>query len=147
MLQASYKGDSGMAYPMVFRIAVAAAYDEYGSSIEVAELMGCSESWVRRLIQRRAAMGSLEPLQPKRPDTRKLDDKDRDKLRKLIADKPDQTLKELAQAMDHKASVPTIWRATKAMGLTLKKRPCTPANKTVPMSRKNGITGLRSSRT
>jgi DNA-directed RNA polymerase specialized sigma24 family protein len=41
-------------YPMEFRIAVTAAYDECGSSIEVAELFGCSESWVRRLIQRDA---------------------------------------------------------------------------------------------
>jgi transposase-like protein len=65
-----------VAYPMEFRLAVAASYDEHGSSIEVAELFGCSESWVRRLIQRREAGGSLEPLTPKRPDTRKLDDDD-----------------------------------------------------------------------
>jgi hypothetical protein len=41
-----------MAYAMEFRRAVAGAYDECGSSIEVAEDLGCSESWVRRLIQR-----------------------------------------------------------------------------------------------
>ena len=56
-----------MPYPIEFRIAVAAAYDECGSSIEVAELFGCSESWVRRLVQRREATGgSLAPLTPKR---------------------------------------------------------------------------------
>ena len=74
-----------MAYPMEFRVAVAASYDEHGSSIEVADLFGCSESWVRRLIQRREATGSLEPLTPKRPDTRKLDDGDLARLRTLIA--------------------------------------------------------------
>ena len=38
-----------MPYAREFRIAVANAYDECGSSIEVAEQFGCSESWVRDL--------------------------------------------------------------------------------------------------
>ena len=50
-----------MAYPMEFRVLVAAAYDECGSSIEVAEEYGCSESWVRRLVRRRRTTGSLAP--------------------------------------------------------------------------------------
>ena len=120
-----------MAYPMELRVAVAAAYDECESSTEVAELFGCSASWVRRLIQRREASGgSLEPLTPKRPDTRKLDDADLARLRELIARKPDMTLGELAAAMSHKASVPTIWRATQALDLPLKKRLRTPVSRT-----------------
>ena len=130
-----------MTYPMAFRIAVAAAYDESGSSIEVAELFGCSESWVRRLIQRRTASGSLEPLVPKRRDTRKLDDDDLIQLRKLIEDKPDMTLGELAEALDHKASVPTVWRATQTLDLPLKKRPLTPASRIVPTFKRPGQTG------
>ena len=122
-----------MPYPMEFRIAAAAAYDECGSSIEVAELLGCSESWVRRLIQRRdASGGSLEPLKQRRPDNRKLDDSDLERLRRLIADKPDMTLGELAEALGHKASVPTVWRATQALGLPQKKKRCTPASRTAP---------------
>lgn len=111
-----------MAYPMEYRIAVAAAYDDCGSSIEVAEWFGCSESWVRRLIQRRSANGSLEPLTPKRPDNRKLDDDDLQQLRRLIADKPDMTLGELAEALQRKASISTVWRATQALDLPLKKK-------------------------
>jgi len=112
-----------MAYPMELRIAVATAYDECGSSIEVAELFGCSASWVRRLIQRREASGgSLAPLTPRRPDTRKLDDGDLARLRELIARQPDMTLGELAEALNHKASVPTVWRATQALDLPLKKK-------------------------
>ena len=53
-------------YSMEFRIEVAAAYDQCGSSIEVAEEKGCSESWVRRLIQQRTATGSLAPKRPDR---------------------------------------------------------------------------------
>jgi len=132
---------------MEFRIAVAAAYDESRSSIEVAELFGCSQSWVRRLIQRREANGSLEPLTPKRPDRRKLDEKDLAELRRLIAQKPDMTLGELAEALNHKASVPTIWRATQALNLPLKKKRPTPPSRTGPTSRRRGRTGSVSSPT
>ncbi len=136
-----------MAYPMEFRIEVAAAYDECGSSIQVAEEKGCSESWVRRLIQGRAATGSLAPRKPDRSGTRKLDEDDLEKLAKLINDKPDMTLGELAEALENKASVPTIWRATEAMELTLKKRPHTPRNRTGPTLKKGVTTGSPSSQT
>ena len=119
-----------MAFPMEFRLLVAAAYDECGSSIEAAEEYGCSESWVRRLIQRRGETGSLAPLTPRRPGTRKLDDDDLERLRGLIAGKPDMTLGELAEALGNKASVPTVWRATQALGLPLKKKPSTPPSRT-----------------
>lgn len=135
-----------MAFPMEFRLLVAAAYDECGSSIEVAEEYGCSESWVRRLIQRRGETGSLAPLTPRRPDTRKLDDDDLERLRELIAGKPDMTLAELAEALGAKASVPTVWRATQALGLPLKKKPSTPPSRTGPTSRRRGIGGSSGSR-
>src|SRR5437868_14911529 len=48
-------------YSMDVRCAVAGVYDDCGSSSEVAEQFGCSESWVRRLIQRRRDHGSLAP--------------------------------------------------------------------------------------
>ena len=119
-----------MAYPMEFRVLVAAAYDECGSSIEVAEEYGCCESWVRRLVQRRRKNGSLAPLTPKRPDKRKLDDDDLERLGALIAAKPDMTLAELAEALGNKASVPTVWRATRALELPLKKKRSTPPSRT-----------------
>lgn len=119
-----------MAYAMEFRCAVATAYDECGSSIEVAEQFGCSESWVRRLIQRRRENGSLAPLPAKLPHNNKLDEQDLEQLRKLIEQTPDMTLGELAEALDKKVSVPTVWRATQALGLVLKKRPFMPANRT-----------------
>lgn len=111
-----------MAYPLEFRYQVAAAYDQCGSSIEVAQEHGCSESWVRRLIQTRRATGSLAPKTPDRSDTCKLQEDDLEQLRQLIEQKPDMTLGELAEALGHKASVPTIWRATQALNLPLKKK-------------------------
>jgi len=97
-----------MAYSMEFRYQVAAAYDQCGSSIEVAQEHRCSGSWVRRLIQARRATASVAPKTPDRSGTCKLQENDREQLRRLIAQKPDMTLGELAEAMGHKASVPTI---------------------------------------
>ena len=117
---------------MEFRLAVAAAYDECGSSIEVAEQFGCSEAWVRRLMQRERLTGSLEPLPAKRPDNFKLDQADLDRLAAAIARKPDQTLAELAAAVGGKVSVPTIYRVRKRLGLSRKKSRSTPRNNTAP---------------
>jgi transposase len=117
-------------YPMEFRLAVASDYDLTGSSIETAETFGCSEAWVRRLIQRRRETGSLELPPRKQRDMSKLNQGDLDQLAKLIAAKPDMTLAELVEALGRKASVPTVWRATQKLGLPLKKRLSTPRNKT-----------------
>src|SRR5216117_3257064 len=115
-----------MAYAMEFREAVAQAYDECGSSIEVADQFNCSESWVRRLIQRRRETGSLAPRPLKLPNNNKLGKDDLKRLQELIRRTPDMTLAELAEALDHKVSVPTVWRATQALGLPLKKSLCMP---------------------
>lgn len=134
-------------YSMEFRRAVAAAYDECGSSIEVAEQFHCSESWVRRLIQRRRETGSLEPRPLKLPDNHKLDEQDLQQLRQLIERTPDLTLGELAAALQANVSVPTIWRATQKLKLPLKKRRNTPPNRTGPTCRKPAAPGSISSPT
>ena len=136
-----------MAYSMEFRRAVAKAYDECGSSIEVAEQFGCSESWVRRLIQRRRETNSLEPRPAKLPDNSKLKEKELQQLQEMIARKPDMTLGELAKELAAGVSIPTIWRATRKLGLVLKKSPSTPPSKTDPTSKKHATTGSRSSPT
>lgn len=111
-----------MPYAMEFRVAVAKAHDELLSSIEVAEMFGCCESWVRRLMQRQRETGSLAPLLAQHPDTRKLNDQDLEELRDLIEKQPDLTLGELAAALGYKASVSTVWRATQKLGLVYKKK-------------------------
>ena len=135
-----------MAYPMEFRRAVAAAYDECGSSIEVAEQFKCSESWVRRLIQRRHASGSLAPKPIKLPDNHKLGAADLEQLAELIRQTPDMTLAELAEALDTKVSVPTVWRATQTLGLPLKKSPSSPPSRIVRTSPKHAASGSSSLR-
>ena len=134
-----------MTYAMEFRRAVAKAYDECDSSLEVAEQMGCSESWVRRLIQRRRESGgSLAPRPHHVPRNDKLDEQDLSRLAELIAQKPDMTLAELAEALENKVSVPTVWCATRKLGLLLKKSRCTPPSRTGPTSRRRATTGSSS---
>jgi len=118
-----------MMYAMEYRRLVAAAYDESGSSADVAEQFGCSESWVRRLIQRRRETGSLDPRPPKRPDNFKLKEEDLSDLAELIAKRPDMTLQELADALRTKVSVPTVFRAAEKLKLPLKKSRSTPPNR------------------
>jgi transposase len=121
-----------MAYSMDFRIAVARAYDETGSSPEVAEQFGCSESWVRRLIQRQRERGTLEPLASARHDNQRIyDDADEQTIRELIKSKPDATLAEVAEALGKSAHPCTVSRTLARLNLPRKKSPRTPPSRIV----------------
>jgi len=119
-----------MAYSMDFRIAVARAYDECGSSAEVAEQFGCSESWVRRLIQHQRERGTLEPRSSARhDDQRTYDAADERKIRALIKSKPDATLAEVAEALGKSAHPCTVSRTLTRLNLPRKKSPRTPPSR------------------
>jgi transposase len=123
-----------MPYDMDFRIAVAASYHDCGSSLEVAEHHGCSESWVRRLVQQERERGTLEPLSTARHDDQRCyDDADEQAIRELIQRKPDATLAEVAEAIGKKAHPGTVSRTLKRLNLPRKKSPHMPPNKTGPM--------------
>ena len=116
-----------MAYSMDYRRAAARAYDECGSSIEVAEQFGCSQSWVRRLVQRRRERGTLEPgSSARRDDQRAYDEADEAKIRELIRARPDATLAEVAEALAKPASPAAVSRTLKRLDLPRKKSPRTP---------------------
>lgn len=120
------------AYSMDYRQSVAAARESGMTTVEVSEAFGCSKSWVRRLIQRQRDTGSLEPLQRKQPDQRKISDEQFEQLRKFIAERPDATLGELIAACDLKVHPGTLCRLLQAKDLRLKKSPCVPASRTDP---------------
>jgi transposase len=120
-----------MAYSMDYRMAVARAYDQCGSSIEVAEQFGCSASWVRRLIQQRRQRGTLEPQRSARhDDQRTYDDADEQKIRDLIRARPDATLAEVAQALGKPAHPATVSRTLARLNLPRKKSPHMPPSRT-----------------
>lgn len=121
-----------MAYTMDFRCAAARMHDECGSSSEVAEQFGCSESWVRRLIQQRRERGTLRPLSTARhDDQRSYDDADELAIRALIQHKPDATLAEVAEAIGKPAHPGTVSRTLARLNLPRKKSPRTPPSKIV----------------
>jgi transposase len=118
---------------MDFRRAVARAYDECESSIEVAEQFGCSASWVRRLVQRRRERGTLEPLPTARhDDQRTYGDADERAIRELIRQRPDATLAEVAEALGKPAHVATVCRTLRRLDLPRKKSPRTRPSGTGP---------------
>jgi transposase len=107
---------------MDFRERVAAAHAECGSSAEVAERFGCSESWVRRLTQRLRETDSLAPRSTARADDqRAYDDADEAKIRALIKAQPDATLAEVAAAVGKPASLGTVSRTLARLRLVRKK--------------------------
>ncbi len=119
-----------MAYSMDFRVAVARAHDDCGSSAEVAGQFNCSESWVRRLIQRRRERGTLEPQSTaRRDDQRTYDDADERRIRKLIRNKPDVTLAEVAEALGKPVHLSTVGHTLERLGLPRKKSRPTPPSR------------------
>jgi len=122
-----------MAYSMDYRRLVARAFDDGASSAEIADEYGCSESWVRRLIQHRRERGTLEPRSSARKTSSRIcTAQDEQIIRQLIREKPDATLAEVASVLAKPIHPGTVCRTLARMNLPRKKSPHTPANSSVP---------------
>jgi transposase len=117
-----------------------ALLDEGASSPEVAEMLGVSDSWVRKMRLRRAALGHLMPGSPPGKE-RKLTEAHHDRLCLVVFDAPDATLEELvelvAKRLKVRVSIATMSRRLIELGLTRKKRLSTPPKRTGRRSSKN----------
>ena len=124
-------------YSVDLRARAVAMLDDGASSIEVAELLGVSDSWVRKMRLRRDVLGHLEPGSPPGKE-RLLSEAQEEQLCLLVNEQPDATLEELvvlmAKRMKVRASISTISRRLIEMGMTRKKRASTPAKPTPPRS-------------
>ena len=109
-------------YSMDFRERVVALHDEGMLTGEIAEMMRCSPSWVRRLMQRRRELGTIAPIQQQHPDQRAYKDEDETKIRRFIQEHPDATLREVAEAMGKPAHVATVCRTLQRLKLPRKKK-------------------------
>ena len=90
-----------------------------------------SESWIRRLKQRRRESGGVAP----RKSGHAAEPKwlaHRERLEELVREQPDATLPELRERLGIDISVQTLSRALRALQLTFKKKSCVPRSKTVP---------------
>ena len=115
------------AYSKEMRRDVLAACDAGERTQAVALRFGCSESWVRHVKQVRREQGKIAPCTTRRrtPKWAPL----RKQIEEHIAQRPDMTLQELADALRTKVSVPTVFRAAEKLKLPLKKSRSTLPNR------------------
>jgi transposase len=127
-------------YSMDLRNRAVAMLDEGASSTEVAESLGVSDSWVRKMRLRRDVLGDLTPGSPP-GKPQKLTPDELVELYLLVDEQPDATLEELAAVMakrlNVRVSISTLSRRLIDLGLTRKKRLSTPPKPTDPRSSKS----------
>ena len=88
----------------------------------VAAKYAVSESWVRRLKQRRREDGSIEP-RTATPGPAPALAAHHDQLRTLVREAPGLTAGEYRDRLGVRVAVVTVWRALRRLGLTFKKSP------------------------
>ncbi len=130
----------GAAYSQDLRDRVLGASDRGMPTAEVARVFAVSRSWVRRVKQRRREFGENTPRKMGGPGPIKID---RVRLEELVGEQPDSTLKELRDRLGVDCCQSAICMALKKMGLSFKKRRCTRASRTAPMSPSGVRTGVR----
>jgi len=127
-------------YSLDLRERAVALVDDGMNSLEVAEILGVSDSWVRKMRLRRDRLGHLIPGSPPGKE-RKLTETNEEQLYLLVVEKPDATLQELVELVGKRlrvhVSISTISRRLIEMGLTRKKRLCTPRRRIDPKSSRN----------
>ena len=124
-------------YSLDLRERAVALLDEGLNSIEVAEMLGVSDSWVRKMRIRRETLGHLVPGSPPGRE-RLLSEVQEEQLCVLALQHADATLEELVvlakKHMKVRVSFQTISRRLIEMGMSRKKSRCTPAKPTAPRS-------------
>ena len=121
------------AYSMDLRERVVAACDEgIDTRTEIAERFSVSESWVRRLIQRRRDTGSIAPKPHGGGQKPAFDGDGLERLGQAVAERPDATLAELRDAVGAACGITAVHDAVVALRLTLKKSRSTPPSRTGP---------------
>ena len=108
------------AYSMDLRERALLDSDAGMKAADVAAKYRVSGSWVRLLKQRRRDTGEVAP-RVQRQGRRGMREPHLHTVAALLAAHPDRTLAELKDALATPASVPTVWRAVRALGLTVKK--------------------------
>ena len=109
-------------YSMDLRERVVAACDaREGTREQIAERFGVSDRWIRKLLLQRRQTGSIAPLPQNPGRKRALNDRQMERLGRLIQKRPDATLKELQRSLRVKISISALDRAVRALDVTLKK--------------------------
>jgi transposase len=124
------------------RERILASYDQHqGTREEVAKRYRVSLGMVKKLLQQRRRTGNIAARHQYSGRKPMIVENHRQKIRLLLNQRPDLTLKELRQVVRLKCSLPAIHYVLARMGLTYKKRHSGPPNRTEPTSPKPGGAG------
>ena len=132
-------------YEQDLRERVLAAYDRGKQTKEIADTLGVSGAWARRVKQVRREQHRTTRLPMGGVRVVKVD---LAQLRKLVEHQPDATIPELHQRLGgtDRCSESAVGMALQRLGLSFKKRRCMPPSRTGPTSRTNAERGRTSSR-
>eukprot|EP00825_Cyclidium_porcatum_P037082 TRINITY_DN4028_c0_g1_i1.p10 TRINITY_DN4028_c0_g1~~TRINITY_DN4028_c0_g1_i1.p10 ORF type:complete len:141 (+),score=12.15 TRINITY_DN4028_c0_g1_i1:2047-2469(+) len=133
----------GKPYSQDLRERVLAAYDRGMKTRQVAKLFDVCSSWARRIKQRRRETGqtSAKPMGGIR--VVKID---LEKLRALVAQQPDATIKELHERLGAACGQSAVAMALGRLNLTFKKRRSMRPSRIGPISPRNEPIGKSFSR-
>ncbi len=110
------------AYSMDLRERVVAACDaREGTQEQVAARFAVSPSWVRKLLRRRRATGSIEPRPHGGGHAPAFDPAAEARLRQAVRDDSDATLEELGRAAGVACSASAVFRTLDRLGITRKR--------------------------
>ena len=114
------------AYSLDLRQRVVAAYENGVETIlEVAERFEVSDSFIKKLLRRKRATGDIAPIGHRGGQPKRLSEKHRKWLLRIVLAVPDITLEdlraELLKEYRVSASVPTLSRELRALDLRRKK--------------------------
>ena len=127
----------GKAHGQDLRDRVFAAADEGSGVCEIARRLFVSVSYVSKVLSRRRQTGETT-ARPQRCHVPAKLMAYQDRIEERVTAFPDATLEELktwlVAAHGVEASITLIWETLDRLGLTFKKRPCTPPSRTVRMS-------------
>lgn len=127
------------------RERILAAYDEgKATRAEVGQRFRVSEALVKKLLQQRRKTGDIRPRHYRSGRKPRILPEHGQRLRQLLAQKPDLTLAELRSAAGLVCTLPAIHYVLVALGLTYKKRRSMRPNKTGPTLRAPGGAGAAS---
>lgn len=88
----------------------------------IAEILGASSRWIRRVLRRWQETGSSERAPHAGGPPPKVTPPVQEQIRKFLADKPDATLKEIRKGCGLSISLPGLCQALQRMGLGRKKK-------------------------
>ena len=131
------------AYPVEYRRRVLELHGEGLSTREIQDALGVSRAWVDS-IKRLAAGGKPLDVKSRANKRTSLATRQGDRLKARVADHPGTTLADLKKDLGLTESVWSIWRALRALGLSLKKSPSSRPSGTGRTWRPSGPSGRSS---